>query len=335
MARSFGAESIGADGFVVRGPVSAAPSVGCALVELGSNQLGWTSRPVVISPAVGPAANSDYLSPIGWTPLPTVDLSSRVAKSGDSMSGPLTGPTYIQIHSGVQLYSTLGNLAVKDSTGTNYSNILAQSVILTGSVSTGHAVLGDNGQPAYSFSNAGDTYMTNASTTPGSRAINFFTDGAQALSLGGSGTSRAATFSGNILPSTHNTFDLGTSGTKFRNAYFTGTVSATDVLLFNGLSANILTANTLGIASTITQGSSDARWTVTATGKRDSQVGNGSGTWQTGYREAYNVAGVQCGFFGATPVSQPSIAVAATDVASTQTLANSLRTAFLALGLGV
>ena len=85
----------------------------------------------------------------------------------------------------------------------------------------------------------------------------------------------------------------------------------------------------------ITQGTSDARWTIPATGKRTSELGNGSGTWQSGFREEYNVAGVRHGFFGATPVARQSIAAAATDAATTQTLANSLRTAILNLGLGV
>jgi hypothetical protein len=85
----------------------------------------------------------------------------------------------------------------------------------------------------------------------------------------------------------------------------------------------------------ITQGTSDARWTIPAAGQRSSQVGNGAGVWQTGYREEYNAGGVRAGFFGATPVAQQSIAAAATDPATTQTLANSLRTAMRNLGLGV
>lgn len=90
----------------------------------------------------------------------------------------------------------------------------------------------------------------------------------------------------------------------------------------------------LQVNGTIAQ-TNDARWTIPFTGQRDSQVGNGSGTWQTGYREAYDVAGMQCGFFGATPVAQQSLAAAATDPATTQTLANSLRTAMINLGLGI
>jgi len=41
------------------------------------------------------------------------------------------------------------------------------------------------------------------------------------------------------------------------------------------------------------------------------------------------------GFFGATPAIQQTISAAATDPATTQTLANSLRTAIINLGLGV
>lgn len=39
------------------------------------------------------------------------------------------------------------------------------------------------------------------------------------------------------------------------------------------------------------------------------------------------------GFYGATPVVQASIAAAGTDAATTQTLANDLRTKLIALGL--
>ena len=39
------------------------------------------------------------------------------------------------------------------------------------------------------------------------------------------------------------------------------------------------------------------------------------------------------GFYGITPVTQPTIAAAGTDAATTQTLANDLRTKFIANGL--
>jgi hypothetical protein len=35
------------------------------------------------------------------------------------------------------------------------------------------------------------------------------------------------------------------------------------------------------------------------------ESGNGSGTWQTGYRQDYNSGGIRCGFYNATPVAQP------------------------------
>lgn len=38
-------------------------------------------------------------------------------------------------------------------------------------------------------------------------------------------------------------------------------------------------------------------------------------------------------FYGAAPIVRPTVAVAATDAATTQTLANSLRTALINLGL--
>jgi hypothetical protein len=38
-------------------------------------------------------------------------------------------------------------------------------------------------------------------------------------------------------------------------------------------------------------------------------------------------------FYGATPIARPTVAAAATDAGTTQTLANSLRTALINLGL--
>lgn len=42
---------------------------------------------------------------------------------------------------------------------------------------------------------------------------------------------------------------------------------------------------------------------------------------------------VPVGFYGATPVAQQAVSAAGTDSATTQTLANSLRTALIALGI--
>lgn len=50
---------------------------------------------------------------------------------------------------------------------------------------------------------------------------------------------------------------------------------------------------------------------------------------------AFAHQGSTAGFFNATPVVQQTLAAAATDAATTQTLANSLRTALINLGLGV
>lgn len=394
----------------------------------------------------------------------------------------------------------------------NFRCMIGGGTLAMGSAN-GAARVGDQGQIPYSFMGAGDTGIGIGSTTAGSRSLVFTTDGVAALTLGGSGTSRAATFSGNVLigtaadngaqlqvrsssnstwaVDTYNSNSAGNSygmqvrtnsatGTAFQvyrqdsatvlmavqnggAAAFAGTVSSVgssagpntttafigqgtqfatskvdsdyaftafgtrsrlrtelisgdssdfSIFTYNGsvlteslrikgttqsatfagdISANnhyavagnplnigtsdgqvlnfrtnnttrmfidasghlrtfsnnsydigtstssprVVYANAVTVVGTITQGSNDARWTVTATGKRDSQVGNGSGTWQTGYREEYNVAGARCGFFGATPVAQQSIAAAATDAATTQTLANSLRSALINLGLCV
>jgi len=57
----------------------------------------------------------------------------------------------------------------------------------------------------------------------------------------------------------------------------------------------------------------------------------GNLTWTGGLTHQ----GTTAGFFGTTPVSRPSVSAAATDAGTTQTLANSLRTALLSLGLAV
>lgn len=58
-------------------------------------------------------------------------------------------------------------------------------------------------------------------------------------------------------------------------------------------------------------------------------VGNSAADGQTlGFSPATPIS-----FYGATPVARPSVSVAATDAATTQTLANSLRTALINLGL--
>ena len=54
-------------------------------------------------------------------------------------------------------------------------------------------------------------------------------------------------------------------------------------------------------------GNSATRWTMPATGQRNSEVGNGSGSWQTGYREEYNASGIRCGFYNATPIARQQI----------------------------
>lgn len=44
-------------------------------------------------------------------------------------------------------------------------------------------------------------------------------------------------------------------------------------------------------------------------------------------------AATRLSFYGAAPIVRPTVAAAATDAATTQTLANSLRTALINLGL--
>lgn len=54
-----------------------------------------------------------------------------------------------------------------------------------------------------------------------------------------------------------------------------------------------------------------ARTSMTAEGVRVSEVGNGSGTWQTAYSEEYHASGVKLALFGATRIARPTTSHAA------------------------
>lgn len=84
MARSNAAEVIGADGYAVRGPVSAAAAVGCALIEIGANQLGWTDAAVS---QAGHNHDDRYFTESEITAL----LTGKVGTTGNwVMAGQLT-----------------------------------------------------------------------------------------------------------------------------------------------------------------------------------------------------------------------------------------------------
>lgn len=68
-------------GVVLRGPSSNSPSIGSALIDTGSNQLGWTSSPVALSS----------------------DLTGYVAKTGDTMTGDLVVNGTVTVASEVYL----------------------------------------------------------------------------------------------------------------------------------------------------------------------------------------------------------------------------------------
>lgn len=70
-----------------------------------------------------------------------------------------------------------------------------------------------------------------------------------------------------------------------------------------------------------------ARWVIPGTGLRSSQVGDGSGNWQTTFREEFNVGGARCSFYNAPPVAKQSVSSAS------PTLANDLLTALSNVGL--
>ncbi len=81
-------------------------------------------------------------------------------------------------------------------------------------------------------------------------------------------------------------------------------------------------------ATMLLRQSTSARWTQPATGQRNSEVGDGSGSvWQTGYREEYNATGIRCGFYNATPIARQEID------SGSATLAADLLAALTNLGL--
>lgn len=79
---------------------------------------------------------------------------------------------------------------------------------------------------------------------------------------GATGVTGALTVTGNILTGTHNTYDLGVTGTRFKDGYFQGTVTAANG--FNAGSATVTATNyisnagntTLSLRGTATDGAS-------------------------------------------------------------------------------
>lgn len=92
------------------------------------------------------------------------------------------------------------------------------------------------------------------------------------------------------------------------------------------------TQNTLGrptvVRDTLSQGfnsvTPSARFRMLASGQRVSEVGDGSGTWQSGYREEYNASGLRHGFYGVTPVARQQITAATVTAAELLTALNNL-----------
>lgn len=78
-----------------------------------------------------------------------------------------------------------------------------------------------------------------------------------------------------------------------------------------------------------------ARFRMLASGQRVSEVGDGAGVWQSGYREEYNAGGIRSSIFGKTPIAQQVAPAVATDLASAITAVNSVVTSLQAFGLYV
>ena len=491
MAKSFGAESLGADGFAVRGPVSAAPAVGCALVELGSNQLGWSSAPVALAsdlagrvsksgdvmaanlqvnvsgasgyninlgkidanvdrvgvkltapgletqlflfsggstcldvagsfnvrkafsniplfsvdgaggsrfdnangdalllitdsntPRLTSIVSGSYAAEFGFGTSPYVaamaggDFKIRAAKTrirnlADNAYAPLEiGKVTIDTYDSVSYRTHLVSGTINNTINVLDGNTGGYGAIGTGIGSGGGAVIGHflanseygiwmgplgkiiwGYQPA-----AGTKYVSleyesmNSLKIIGSDGASYGNLNSNNLTAGGSvtvantvrldsGRVRAGLFAGYgystlMSGSTGNTGYVEWWKPNGSRSCYMGYDSGNDLSINFDSGGKLVVNGQFAVNSSITQGTSDARWTIPATGKRTSELGNGAGVWQTGFREEYNAAGVRHGFFGATPIGRPSLAAAATDAATTQTLANSLRSALINLGLG-
>lgn len=78
----------------------------------------------------------------------------------------------------------------------------------------------------------------------------------------------------------------------------------------------------------------DTRWNRTGTGAASLQAHYASGsTWQTPLSWGNSASGATIGFLGATPIVRQTLSAAATDAATTQTLANEIRQALISFGL--
>lgn len=142
---------------------------------------------------------------------------------------------------------------------------------------------------------------------------------------------RAATFSGDITIADGQRFRSGSNSMRlgmypeivsadtlriagsYQSILFGGTGAYSQICsnvywTFNTMSGTTpqgIVVGNLNQAYTSTNNPS-ARFIMPATGKRQSQVGDGLGNWQTGYTEEYNSGGggIRCAFFGNTAVAK-------------------------------
>lgn len=82
-------------------------------------------------------------------------------------------------------------------------------------------------------------------------------------------------------------------------------------------------------------GNPSARFRMLAAGQRVSEVGDGAGVWQSGYREEYNAGGIRSSIFGKTPIAQLVAPAVATDLASAITAVNTHTVSLTSFGLYV
>jgi len=135
MAINQNAESIGSSGYAVRGPISAAVAVGCCLIEVGSNQLGWSASAVSL---VGHTHNVADV-----TDLATA-LTGLVSKAGDTMTGALNGTSFIASSAIVgqnvladYYLTTQANLSLRTSGVVKFQNVAGNADVgFTGGAGT-------------------------------------------------------------------------------------------------------------------------------------------------------------------------------------------------------
>lgn len=124
-----------------------------------------------------------------------------------------TGASFLEIVSSGAV-TIRGDTTIRNSANTLDGTLSAGTLTSNGRI---YAYQGTAGAPNYTFLNGNDTGMSQGSATAGSRSLVFSTDGVAALTLGGSGTNRQATFVGSLavggnIDATSGSMTIGSGG---------------------------------------------------------------------------------------------------------------------------